>query len=140
MLQSESLTGLQQVVEERSVQLLNQEERIHQRDDLMTKVKQAVAQGPTAAPFFRIMRLADNIIVLNSVTFGFTLYPFQFQDTEMISTFSLCQRAILTAFSFNINPSGHLLQLAIPTKYLDNDTVNRSLPKTEARPALISTR
>lgn len=38
MLQSESLTGLQQVVEERSVQLFNQEERIHQRDDLMTKV------------------------------------------------------------------------------------------------------
>lgn len=38
MLQSESLTGLQQVMEERSVQLFNQEERIHQRDDLLTKV------------------------------------------------------------------------------------------------------
>lgn len=38
MLQSESLTGLQQVMEERSVQLFNQEERIHQRDDILTKV------------------------------------------------------------------------------------------------------
>lgn len=38
MLQSESLAGLQQVMEERSVQLFNQEERIHQRDDLLTKV------------------------------------------------------------------------------------------------------
>lgn len=41
MLQSESLTGLQQVMEERSVQLFNQEERIHQRDDLLTKVQNA---------------------------------------------------------------------------------------------------
>lgn len=39
MQQSESLTGLQQVMEERSVQLFNQEERIHQRDDLLTKVR-----------------------------------------------------------------------------------------------------
>lgn len=38
-LQTESLTGLQQVMEERSVQLFNQEERIHQRDDLLTKVR-----------------------------------------------------------------------------------------------------
>ena len=41
MLQSTSLTGLQQVMEERSLQLYNQEERIHQRDNLLTKVKQA---------------------------------------------------------------------------------------------------
>lgn len=39
MLQSESLTGLQQIMEERSVQLCNQEERIHQRDDLLSKAR-----------------------------------------------------------------------------------------------------
>lgn len=43
MQQSESLTGLQQVMEERSVQLFNQEERIHQRDDLLTKVRRQSA-------------------------------------------------------------------------------------------------
>lgn len=40
MLQGESLTELQQVFEERSVQLLNQEERIQQRDDLLTKASE----------------------------------------------------------------------------------------------------
>ena len=54
MLQSESLTGLQQVMEERSVQLFNQEERIQQRDDLLTKVslpmKNAKENGGSKKP------------------------------------------------------------------------------------------
>ncbi|CBN79110.1 Neurofilament triplet L protein, putative [Ectocarpus siliculosus] len=58
MLQSESLAGLQQVMEERSVQLFNQEERIHQRDDLLTKSGGAMRSDEEE-------RLARTIVVRN---------------------------------------------------------------------------
>eukprot|EP00752_Nemacystus_decipiens_P014297 g12717.t1 len=58
MQQSESLTGLQQVMEERSVQLFNQEERIHQRDDLLTKAGGAMRSDEEE-------RLARTVVVRN---------------------------------------------------------------------------
>ncbi|CAM9203014.1 unnamed protein product, partial [Ectocarpus fasciculatus] len=58
MLQSESIAGLQQVMEERSVQLFNQEERIHQRDDLLTKSGGAMRSDEEE-------RLARTIVVRN---------------------------------------------------------------------------
>ncbi|CAM9292147.1 unnamed protein product [Scytosiphon promiscuus] len=57
-LQTESLTGLQQVMEERSVQLFNQEERIQQRDDLLTKSGGAMRSDEEE-------RLARTVVVRN---------------------------------------------------------------------------
>lgn len=64
MLQGENLTELQQVFEERSVQLLNQEERIQQRDDLLTKAsKRGGERGGVTV-----------LIITRNVGLGFVYY------------------------------------------------------------------